>query len=394
MEQTTAIPRFAFLLGTLVVSLLVCLIAPSACAENAPGRNPHGARLLDILYRADEDAFAKLINQDAYVNRSIHGLNLSGSALQTAREALKRGIASGDVSILKQLKRSEYELKLVRYELRENSSLQTIRVIYSADEDLFGALSYLTFELDDQGRIVDWYDYGLGSKFTETARLGVTYLTAEAGQASRPSAAGAKSATETKALILFNQAMKAGDAATAYLALEDVPEFFKRTRLWATLRTTLALDIDEATYDQALKELFDRFPDDPELSLVFLDHYLNQGEFEKLLNAVRSLQRHLVSDGAMGGLECYALSELGRFRQADAACAAAIAIEPDLVLVHAFNLELQKKTHNVEGVIKAFEAAREAFRIPLTKDDVSSVSKLDWLRDDPQFKSWLKTLDP
>ena len=111
---------------------------------------------------------------------------------------------------------------------------------------------------------------------------------------------------------------------------DALPDAFKAQYAWASLRTTMASQIDERTYRDALQHVADRHGALPQLQFLLIDHYHFRGEHAKVIDALERFERAVVEDGVTNLLKCIAgMQGTAPSDAALAHCERSVALEPE-----------------------------------------------------------------
>jgi PAS domain-containing protein len=364
-------------------AVLALLTSTFASALVAPAQADTAARFVAAVNAADADALDALIHIDALAERVLAGMPPDAPQRATYRSQLRDSAGSLGATFTVQLRGRNARAKV----LRAGPDGPLVRITLSQGGGNVGH-NYYRLRLHEDGRIEDWYDYGMAMwtsdnmRFTSASVLSpadlalLVFRDREAVQAAM-------------ALRLVALHLSLGDHASAWRALQAIPEDLRGQRQFLTFSTVLSQAVGMDAYRQSLAEVARRHGDEPEMQLLLIDHYMLESKFDAMLDAVAAIERELGTDEVVLNNRCAALVGLKRYDEALAACDAVLAIDPkdDTALWTRVRMGLEKQ--DAALVVAALLRVEEATGERMDLERLSRREVYASVRDTPEFKALL-----
>lgn len=375
-------------IGALLFSLEAHCAAPidTGAALRAPG-----VRLAEIFNARDAKAFDESVDFDALAHRVLEGMELPDWQARDFVRGFKNNSNLLGNSLMASLRGKPSVAYLVQSARTEQGSTQTVRLdLRDAAGELTG-FEYLQFELGIDSRIQDWTSHVQGSRVSENMRR----ISASALDSSSWWSVlfGGKTLDKEASVTIkqFGAEVRRLDYAAAHATLAKMPQEFKQSRQWATMRAVMSMNFkDHSLYRADLQWLANHHGDDPAVQFMLLDHYMYSGQFPRLLNTIDRFEQNVVEDAATNFLRCNALEMMQRRSDAIRACRRSAELEPDNELPWPQLLALYAEQHEAGPFIAVLEEFESKFAQPMDPERIVKLEGLEWLAGTAEFKSWAK----
>jgi hypothetical protein len=159
-----------------------------------------------------------------------------------------------------------------------------------------GSLNYHDYELvksGDKCKIADAYIYMTGETLAETMHnmyYSIYKKMLKDDDGGSNSLAGLNDLKEVKDLLASG---KAKEAKELYNTL---PESLKKSKTVLLINVFICSRLTEEDYNTAIQEFKQKFPNEPNMSLMMIDGYYMQKDYEKMLGAVNALDSQINKD--------------------------------------------------------------------------------------------------
>jgi tetratricopeptide (TPR) repeat protein len=298
-------------------------------ADTIPGAMVAFAQEIESSLSACETAlFESSVDFEALLGRSTADLEIP----EEIRAELVGGVARGFVlgeEICKALQDSgSYDLLKVRRVEGEPRAL--FRIVSDGGFNYHDLL--LSITEGDNVAIVDLFVLSLGEWVSQTARRGFLPFMAqlEEGSLDRMKPGENLFLENIPSILSMQQRYRQGDFVGALEVFDSLPAELKKHRNILMTRFAIALEIGGEAYDAAMLDLKNNFPGDPGLDLVLVDHYFNEGRFDRALEIIDRIDGWVGGDPYLDFMRANVLYADGKPDEARAAARRAIEREPGL----------------------------------------------------------------
>ncbi len=264
--------------------------------------NTAGHTIVKMLSTRNADTFNNIINKTSLLDRTFNGMPLNKHII-TARSQLNSVLSQAGIVLTKNLG-EQTRLTFVKTRNVNNEHRALIRV-NMGDR----GMSYIDFILnkDSKGRvrIIDWHDYAQGQLYSTSLRQALVFMLPQDN--SLFATILGESWIDNDSIERFSE--------LAYLAVShkykqwlkqysDLPDRLKYSRIILVTRVLIASAAgDESEYHSALKDVCTHVGDDPSLSLMLVDHYLNERNYAGAHRALDRLSEYTGGDAAINLLK-------------------------------------------------------------------------------------------
>jgi hypothetical protein len=376
--------------SAICLRLVFCasLALVAAAARAADASPAHGQRLADIINERDSAAFAALIDIGTLSERVVDGLELSAHDRAGFLKGFRKGGQQLAGSSMQQFTHKHAIARLVKSIATVRGSDQIVRVELRTPDDEADGYDYMQFELDHSGRILDWISHAQGARTSDMMRrVSATMIADDSLLASLFGIT--RIDTDVQGVIAqFGKQMRALDYAGAYATLERMPSGFRDSVDWASLRVTMASNIDEATYRASLEHLAQRHGDLPNLQFLLIDHYHYRGEQQKVLASVEAFERAVVEDGVTNVLKCSSAQQAGNVAAAIGHCERSLALEPDAENTWWLLVALALEQRDAPRVLDTLSGYEQQFAMQFDPARLLQLEGYEWLAGDAAFDAW------
>jgi hypothetical protein len=260
----------------------------------------------------------------------------------------------------------------------------------------FAGVDYVLAELGPDGRMRDWYTHAQADSASATMRrLFLLMLQAEPGADGGDDTLMARLLglpTVDEALVRdfvrLAELRARGDLAGALAVVEAMQGPVRETRMWAVLRVQVTPPEDQARYAANLAALHRGWGDDPELQLLLVDHYFNEGDFAALVRALEGFEREVVEDDFTARMKCFGGLQGQLWEGALRDCARAVELAPDDVNTRFLQMAALSGARDLQGVIDAIEAFEARTGEAIDPAGLTRDAAFAWLQDERAFQRW------
>jgi hypothetical protein len=276
------------------------------------------------------ESFVQAIDAEAIIDNATRGLFTDPSWLSGVRRGFTKEIKTGfGLRFLALLESGSY-VKLLRLKTNEGGAQALLRFDYG---DL-GA-GYMDFYLlrSERGdvRIVDWYDFGMGQRYTETLKqlIGMSAPTPTLlGTIFDITSKRKKTADIIQEIIDLKVQKKNKELVDKILQLDNT---YRRSRVLCLIAVQSASQSDDIElYRRAMANLEHYHGDEEKLFFILLDYYFLEKKYDDLLSHLDIVQAMLsVDDANLEVIRANACNYKGDLKCALAAARRATVLEPE-----------------------------------------------------------------
>jgi len=358
-------------------------------AKTAPSRDysDTGQYIVTTISSENAEAFNNLLNKKALLDRTFQGMSQDDHT-DKAREQMDTALDKAGVIITRSLGENT-KLTFVQTRLVKEEH----RALVRADMSNRG-LSYIDFILEKNKdgliKIVDWHNYAQGQLYSESLRQSLAFmlprndsiLATILGESWIDSDSMAKF-SELAQLALTN------NYSNWLVKYSELPERLKYSRIILVTRVLIASAAgSDNEYRSALKDVNTYFGDDPSLSLMLVDHYLNERNYAAAQMSLNRLSEYTGGDAAINLLKAN-VHLLGK-NYNESIKYAKIAISEDSSLEDAYWTLLTVSIHSNHYTI-AIDALRDLerrFGYAFDPNEMASIKGYENFASSSIFSDW------
>jgi hypothetical protein len=367
---------------------LVCSVVLSAAPSEA--ELTQLGQTIAADFAAGRDGLSSRMDVSALIDRALSGI----STPEDIREGLLKGATSGFAKSWAALAAEIAEGGSLVY--KRNVVLAGAPAIQMRIAHKAGDLDFIEFVVvktpKGELRIVDFYDFAIGSLRSEEARSVLVAQLAELEKGpvdrlfSKPDPL-ARNAAAVRTMSTATGQNQFAEVKAAWDALpkdaQDHPWFLKRFVM-------AAANGDDALYQQAMTRFLTLYARDPAAQMMGIDfHYLRK-EWNACLKSIAAVEQRAGPDATIDVLRGSVMLEAGRPREARSAFQAATLKEPTRRDAHLILFSLALKDRNWAELRKVMDDGEKAAGIkfrPQAEELREFVASKDG-------KEWLKAHEP
>ena len=229
----------------------------------------------------------------------------------------------------------------------------------------------------------DFYAYASGELMSDTLK----HMTAQInppkpGQPMDPEMAALVRLGELRQMVAANRGREAVEL------LNSMPQKTQQLKIMQLIRVMASMQVDEATYMQALESYRKLFADDPSADLVSLDIHLLKKNYDQLFASIDRLDKALGGDPYLDTMRSSAYLEKGDLPNARKLAEKALAADAKMFEAHDSLLTVAIKQKDHATTVKELDQMEADFgmkwkdlrQVPMFADFVNS----------PQYQEWAK----
>ncbi len=293
-----------------LMSIMLVSCASSGRVENMTGEalytgvnleteyNTAGQTIVKILSTRNADAFNNVINKSLLLDRTFDGMPLN-KHVNTARNQLSSVLSQAGIIMTENIgEQTRLTFVNTRYVNNEHRALMRLDM---GDR----GMSYIDFILnkDSHGRvrIIDWHDYAQGQLYSSSLRQALVFMLPRDN--SLFATILGESWIDNDSIDRFSELANLAVTRNYKKWLEQyrvLPDRLKYSRIILVTRVLIASAAGaDSEYRAALKDVCTRVGDDPALSLMLVDHYLNERNYDAAHRALDRLNEYTGGDAAI-----------------------------------------------------------------------------------------------
>lgn len=297
----------------IVPALLMLLISTANASEQSMKLQPDkqdakfsnkkyedaGNEIVSALRSGNGEAFSRAIHKEKLLDRTFKGISQDTDILRKVRVSL--GDALDKVgSIMTRKLGQNAQLTFIRSRSIHDEQHALVRVDMKEK-----GINYLDFILgpDESGaiKILDWHNYAQGQLYTNSLRQALVLMFPQdktlIGRLLGTSKVNRKTVRGFSELAKLSREGKFDRWLEEY---ETLPKDMKYSRIMLVSRVLITSAMGaEDQYRTALKDVNTYIGDDPTLSLLLIDHYFYEGDFEAAHKALNRLNAYTGGDAAI-----------------------------------------------------------------------------------------------
>ncbi len=264
-----------------------------------------------------------------------------------------------------------------RYIGKSSVGANTVRLVFSE-----GGLEFieLLFAAEDSSKISDFYLATNGRFISRTIAENIGLLSQQSDSIIKNLFGIGKIKPEAvKTVREIGENSKNGNFKGVLTQIESLPIELKRSRNFLVMKVFAAANLDEDTHLAALAELDKFHGHDSSLTMMLLDYYLINNDFEKLDVAFKKLKSRYTDDASIMNLEANIQFTKGNSVRAMQLAEECLAKEPTLFDGHYTRLYLLINEDRLDE-------AKRAYQLMLKQFDDALINQL--LEEDPALAEW------
>ncbi len=205
------------------------------------------------------------------------------------------------------------------------------------------------------GKIVDWFDYVLGARYSET--LGNVFAVLMPEQSNLLGKMLGKREIDSGLVDKFKQFglyKRQGEFSKAYNILEQLPQELNSHKTFIAIKTELAQHISLEEYNKQLALLAKHYSDDPTMALMLIDYYYDF-DLKQVVKMIDGVQVRLGKDSLLEWLKSSVYFQLGEHSKAQTAIEYAISQEPEREKYYWTKIAIQTAQNDFKGVVNSLD---------------------------------------
>ncbi len=372
--------RFAVCLAFLVLGTASCKSGTSAPETLKPVTDEEATTfaktLEETLDTCNGAKLKALVDVEAAMRRAIRKSTIPKGQQEVVLKGMLRGAQNGNV--LSQLCGTGEENAIARFvRLRERDQRKSALFRLSSSEGINYVEFYLGKSKDDRVIADNFYAYLSGTDLVETFRAPLDALI------ETPSAAQSFG----EVLTTLDSDPKRGLARMASL-----PPSLRNVKMLQVAAVVAAIQVDEATYANAISTYEKLFPNDPSLDLITIDGLVMAKKFTEALASIDRFEAALGGDPYLNQLRAGILIEQGKdFGKAAKHAAQAIESEPTDTDSYYLLLAAELANKNAVGAVAAIDALAKTFDLSFGPAD--AVGYAETFPEFPESREWQAYLE-
>jgi hypothetical protein len=326
--------------------------------------NAHDAESLTM--HCDDAGFVELVMRELPGTPGLH---------QGIRESLTDGLSR---LILKAAEQAD-SFTFLRIQSHEGQPAALFRVI--SDSGLNYHRLIFTTMPDGEHRVCDVYFALSGETYSSLLHRLVAL--------SAPLDSNEAILADVQAVKEFLAARREGRSEDAVLAFDMLPDRLKANKGLQVIRLGCALKIDREAIETAARDFRQRFPGDPAIEIMLLDHYLSSSDFDAVHGGIAKLRKFAGEDAYLDYLEgslCVVMEKPGRAHEC---YDRAIKREPTLLEPQWGLLELLLAEENHKATLERIRVI-ESLGVVFSATSMRASETYAEFCASPEFRVWLE----
>jgi len=379
-----------------VLFVLVCVLLCVANTNAGPpeGNDPYTTianQIVDGFNQRSSAKFMEVLDLNTILDKVLTDLEMGPDF----RREFKRGFLGkanqlGD-GLLQRVPEDRY-VKLLRVTSIRGGAKVLVRFDYG-DKGMGYQEFFLKRQKNGKIRIIDWFDFASGLKYTESLKQFTMLATSDMSIIRRFFKSVKGEETILKKIQALVNAGKAKDFAKVCRIYDSFDENLKKHKVLALFNLNAGnMSGNEQLYKNALKHFVKHFGNDPSCSFLLIDHYYIEKNYPKTLEMVNTFSSFLgTEDAALHHLKGNILMEMGRPEKAVKSGEKGVRVEPEyednywLLLVGYVKLGADKKAVRVCRILE------ENFSYNLTMEYFQQNSEFKMFVKSKAFKEWMRS---
>lgn len=258
-----------------------------------------GHHIVFTLSSVNAEAFNRTLHKKSLLDRTFRGISQDSHAVRKAMASLDSALDQAGIIMTRNLGENT-RLTFVRSHTLNGEHRALLRI----DRGDRG-LSYMDFVLGkDEGghvKIIDWHDYAQGQLYSDSLRQALVLMQPRdeifIANVFRDSGVDKKTVGQFTELAGLSREKKYEQWIEKY---KDLPAELKYSRIVLVTRVLITSAMGSHNeYRLALKDVSKYIGDDPSLSLLLVDHYVNERDYAAAHRALDRLNEYTGGDAAI-----------------------------------------------------------------------------------------------
>ncbi len=343
-------------------------------------------QMLTAFQARDVDTFAKLVDPVAMIDRVAKGMNLTGNTRTEFIRGGTVGIRRSNDIMFDALKRNQ-AVTIFKFKHRIGDENRLLFRHKLGEENGY---AFIDFVVNERGKIVDWFSYAEAIKASDAMRQAIAFMMNDKSLLSSIFGLPQIDNAAVVAFRRYSDLVQKQQFKDAFAALDDLPAEYKKLRVWASLRVTVAGQFDESLYRESLNYLADNFGQDPDLQFVLIDHYFYQQQMTKVIIAIDKVQETLNEDAELQYLACAVLKNAQQLEPALQRCQRALRLEPAIENAYWVIIDIGFQHKDAGLVTETLTAYEQAFDKQFDPDELAELDGYNAIADTDEYRTWAK----
>jgi hypothetical protein len=362
-----------------------------------------GEQLIKAIESQDPAACRKLYDTGVFVERMFENLEFRFSDRETERKKWKQRFADSHVlyqSLLTTVANGGTVSLLSVHPDRAKDQL-VIRVVNSD-----GAFDYqlLSLSESESGQILVTDLAGVGGapsgiEFVMTTIARFTPTDGPDGKTIKDVPNAERIILDKKALGGMNQEFARNDFATVLHFYGYLSPDLKKDKYPLLMAAAASVRMEpgqdggttveqrDATADSLIRTYRRAYPNDPNIEMVALGHYMNRNRFELALLAIDAIDKHVGGDPYLDAIRATVYLRSTDYDVARKKSDAAVAALPDVVPVHSIAAEVAVRQRDFAGAVKVLDTMETKFGKTLVPDPADDDAWKSFFSSD-EYRAW------
>lgn len=155
--------------------------------------------------------------------------------------------------------------------------------------------------------------------------------------------------------------VKSGEYRKALRQYEAAPGRLKNDKVVQTMRLRAAMEVGEEEYKAALVDVRQRFPNDPSLNLILIDHYYMLKQHDSMLVLLNRLDSIVKGDPYLNLYRALVSAEQGKYEQGRNQLEQVMAYDSTLVVPYYNMMTLALKQGDHTATLRMIEVLEQRF---------------------------------
>jgi hypothetical protein len=296
------------------ISILASNISVGIAADDKAYRN-FANQIVAEFNQRNTVTFNEAFDVDAFMKEVFKDLNVKTEQ----KKAFKKGFAAQadkiGAKLIEFIPEDRY-IKLLRVTVEEGGAKAVLRLDFGNNGT--GYFEFIFKQLnDDRIKIIDWYDFGTGMKYSESVRQILILTLNDLSLLSRVFniVKGQKNILENlQALLRERQRGNYEKVCSLYNSLDHD---LRRNKVLALFNLDAAnLSDNQQLYKDALRNFVEYFGNDPTCSFLLVDHYYLEKKYSKAIDSIDTFIAFIgIEDAALLSIKASVMLEQNRANQ-------------------------------------------------------------------------------
>ncbi len=185
-----------------------------------------------------------------------------------------------------------------------------------------------------------------------------------------------------KQLEEFMAAVPAGRHQRALEIYNKLPQELQQEKAVMINRIRASIEVSDSAYRSAIEDYQAAYPNDPSCQLVCIDLYAMNGEYDKAIAAIKSLNESVGGDAHLYFLQSALLAEQYQYEEAARAIQLAVDKEPEYEAAWLVRANIHAELGNFAKVTSSLREMRDEFEY-----DIEQLG----LEYTPEYREYVKS---